>query len=275
MSLLRLCYSLIAQKESEGSRKCPPEGSDEGTMHLQNVLYDRDLDCQQGKNLCSSLYSSEDEEKGPPNPSKKCSTGSCDQSVGRVNKLSTSYKKHKKAKTVGHINKRKKENHDKSEPSSKKQKAVVQVQIPASVRNPYINNVSKRKKDNHDEYERPNKKQKAAVKVQRPASVHKPYIINASKQKKDNQEESEPPNKKHKTAAKVQIQSAPSANETVPRAVGYNGNGDFIFSSMAEQIGDEIQDASAKRYMVEAGPDPYPVNDRTWLHMLESARANQ
>ena len=44
---------------------------------------------------------------------------------------------------------------------------------------------------------------------------------------------------------------------------------------MAEQIRDEIQDASAKRYMVEAGPDPYPVNDRTWLHMMESARANQ
>jgi len=88
-------------------------------MHLQNVLYDRDLDRQQGKNLCSSLYSSEDEEKGPSNPSKKRSTGNCDQSVGRVNKLSTSYKKH--------INKRKKENHDKSEPPSKKQKAVIQV----------------------------------------------------------------------------------------------------------------------------------------------------
>ena len=105
-------YSRVAQEESEGPSQSPPEGTDEGVLHLQRVLYSYNIDLkqgkhiclQQGKHLCNALCLSGDEAKSSSNPNKKCSTERYGVSTCRVSKLSSSYNKHKKSKTAGYGN---------------------------------------------------------------------------------------------------------------------------------------------------------------------------
>jgi len=214
-------------------------------MHLQSVLYARDLDLQQGKHICNALYSSGDEERSYSNPIKKCSVERNEVPACRVSKLSCSYKKHKKSKTAGHGNIGKSEIYDMSMLARNNYKLEsVSDDVPVSL-------IKNQKTD---------------------AQVQGPGFQEVNKWKTESSDKSGQHSKKSKTSH--QFHSSSSTNETIPTEVVCYGNEDFVVRNIADQSRDEFRNVSAKRHLVETGLDHYHVNDCTWLPMAEATSTN-